>query len=173
MNRNKKAPVLPGANAKPVDPPASYPPVPPQTTDRPAWTAAKNIGNEGERRVADVLRAIGLLVKQEHGPTPHDLTISGRIEVKNDRAALRTGNIAIEVQHRGRPSGVTNSSASGWAFVLGDEVLLMPTAALRDLMKSGNYRMALAGENAVVVLVPVVDVRRIARSIAVGQGVRS
>jgi hypothetical protein len=132
--------------------------------DRPAWRASKAIGDTAEILAAHFFRSIGLLVSREYGHAGHDLTISGKIEVKNDRLAMNSGYIAVEIQYRGAPSGISTSEATGWAYLVGEELMLTTTAALRELVVSGRYRMVSAGEDARVVLVPLADIRRISRS---------
>jgi hypothetical protein len=137
---------------------------------RPAWTAAKSVGDSGEQLVAHVLKSIGLLVQQIPGDGNYDLDVTGRIEVKHDRRAASTGNFAIEISHRGRPSGIATSTASCWALLAGNELLLVSTIALRRLADPENYPRVACGENAVVVLVPVGDIRKISRCLVRGCG---
>src|SRR5438552_3773489 len=96
--------------------------------DRPEWRAAKQVGMEGERRVAAVFRTLGLLVEQVNVDgtkvDAFDLQITGSIEVKCDRRCSETGNLAVELEHRGHPSGIVTSTASGWCFVVDDEAIL-------------------------------------------------
>ena len=40
------------------------------------------------------------------------------IEVKRDYIVSRTGNLAVEVSYRGKPSGLSTTEAEWWAFVL-------------------------------------------------------
>lgn len=60
-----------------------------------------------------------------------------KIEVKTDRMAHKTGNIAIEFQCRGRLSGIATSEADYWAFVLNDNkfVLFIKTDILRAIAR--------------------------------------
>ncbi len=140
-------------------------PIIPTRPDRPAWTAAKGVGDVGELLVARVLARIGLIIQQHKGNAPHDLTVDGKIEVKTDKRAEHTGNVAVEVAHRNKPSGITISTASGWAFVVGSEILLTTLTALRALIERGGYRKVAAGEDAVVVLVPIDDIRGISMGV--------
>jgi len=43
------------------------------------------------------------------------------LEVKEDLMWEKTGNVAIELQSRGKPSGICTSVADRWCYVLGDE----------------------------------------------------
>jgi hypothetical protein len=47
----------------------------------------------------------------------HDSTI----EVKRDSWIGRTGNIAVEYQSRGKPSGISTTKASHWCFIFSNE----------------------------------------------------
>lgn len=47
----------------------------------------------------------------------HDSTI----EVKRDSWIGRTGNIAVEYQSRGKPSGIATTNASHWCFIFSNE----------------------------------------------------
>lgn len=134
--------------------------------DRPEWIAAKRIGTAGEHDVADVLRQIGLVVQelQEHSA---DLEIGGRIEVKTDRVALRTGRVAVEVLYQGRPSGVRTTTANTWAFVLDNgEILLVAIGRLRDAIAILPDRPA--GEAATIRLLPLTTLRKLAMSVRGG-----
>ena len=132
------------------------------------WDESKRIGNDGENRVAGLFRSLGLAVQNHEGFYPHDLTISGRIEVKNDTKAVATGNAAIEISYRGNPSGITSSNATGWAIIVNDYVYLTPTARLRTMVETGSYKRVLAGEGATVALVPLADLKSISRVAHVG-----
>jgi len=53
----------------------------------------------------------------------------GPIEVKRDTIVSQSGNIAIEFECRGQPSGIETSMATWWAFELsgeqyGDEIII-------------------------------------------------
>ena len=48
-----------------------------------------------------------------------------KIEVKTDRMAHKTGNIAIEFRCRGKLSGIATSEADYWALVLADGSLTL------------------------------------------------
>lgn len=134
--------------------------------DRPEWTAAKTAGDVGEQLAATALRAIGCNVSIADGTRtdPYDLTVTASIEVKHDRKASVTGNVAVEIANHGLPSGITTSTATAWCYVVDGEPLLCRTAALRELV-SRPYRRVPAGEGATVVLVPLESLRRIARTI--------
>jgi hypothetical protein len=63
-----------------------------------------------------------------------------KIEVKRDFAVSKTGNVAIEEAHRGKPSGIKTTEADTWAIVLdgpeyeGEVKILISTERLRCLI---------------------------------------
>jgi hypothetical protein len=135
--------------------------------DRPEWTAANAIGDAGEQAVAALFRKIGMAVEKMTDRCA-DLQVAGKIEVKTDRQALRTGNIAVEILHHGRPSGINTTCADAWAFVLTTgEVVLVKTDALRNaIARLPDMR---AGEDATIRLLPLADLRLLAVSVG-GRG---
>lgn len=142
--------------------------------DSPAWTAAKAAGDSAEILLAEVLRGIGLAVQRLEGPAEQDLELGGRIEVKADAIASKTGNLAVEVSHAGRPSGITlRTAAACWAFVLDREIILIQRDVLRRLIDSGHYRIVPAAESNRVALIPLVELRPCCISIARRTGDRS
>ena len=64
-------------------------------------------GNEGEQLVLQLLNG------------------GKKIEVKTDRMAHKTGNVAIEFKCRGRLSGIATSEADYWALVLNENKLII------------------------------------------------
>lgn len=77
------------------------------------------VGLEGEEKVLNLLDGIRL----------------GTVEVKNDVRASDTGNLYIEFECRGKPSGIQTTEADAWAFVLGGgaSVTIIPTNLLHYL----------------------------------------
>jgi hypothetical protein len=75
------------------------------------------------------------------------------VEIKSDGGAdkngLRTGNIFVEFQCRGVPSGIATTESYWWAVELeaafgGDLWLIMPTRRLRDIAtERWQYRKAM------------------------------
>ena len=86
-----------------------------------------------------------------------------KIEVKRDRAALSTGNMAIEFMQQGRPSGIAITKASYWCYIFHKNeedvvYVIIPTERLKELArkeyKAGNIKHC-GDNNNVIVLVPV------------------
>lgn len=86
-----------------------------------------------------------------------------RWEVKSDRMACRTGNVAIETRCNGLPSGISSTEADYYAyFVLQPaseaSLYMIPTEHLRTMVTK-NYRMVRGGDRCAseMVLVPITD----------------
>ncbi len=130
--------------------------------DSPSWLDAERTGRAGEALAADCLRSLGFEVLQTLGNEPgYDLLAFARIEVKTDRRAAQTGNVAVEFKHNGRPSGLSATSALWWVVVAGGLVLFVPVRVLRDLLDAGDYRRVRAGDGskAECVLLPLATLR--------------
>ena len=89
------------------------------------------------------------------------------VEVKTDRLAVQTGNLAVEFRYRGRPSGIQTTKSDEYFFVIVEEDgsiryrLNIPTAKLKKIA----YRRYLNGltttggqYNATeMILIPIID----------------
>jgi hypothetical protein len=90
-----------------------------------------------------------------------DVLTTKRIEVKTDRIAHITGNVAVEYRYRGRPSGIATTEADYWAFLLYDmtTIIMVPTEKLKAIAreKYKQDQITLGGdENASeMILIPV------------------
>jgi hypothetical protein len=135
--------------------------------DSASWARCKQSGDEAERAVADWWRGKGFTVHRAVGEAGHDLRVYADIEVKHDLAATRTGNIAVEIAYGGAPSGVVTTGASWWFIVVGREGFIVRAKRLRQLAMTGKWAEKSAGDGgkARVKLVPVAEVRAIARVI--------
>ncbi len=76
-------------------------------------------GRQGELLVLDIIQALK----------------TGSVEVKTDARALDTGNVYVEYQCKGRPSGISTTQTEVWVFVVGDIALAVPTERLRQLAR--------------------------------------
>lgn len=84
-------------------------------------------------------------------------------EVKSDRMACRTGNVAIETRYNGLPSGISSTEADYYAYFIlqpaTDPTLYMiPTDYLRTMVTK-DYRVVRGGDRCAseMVLVPITD----------------
>lgn len=57
---------------------------------------------------------------------------SKTIEVKYDLQALTTGNVYVEYESRGKPSGISKSIADYYCFCFGDTFHLIETPTLKE-----------------------------------------
>ena len=77
--------------------------------------------------------------------------IEGKVECKADRLTVRTGNFFLEIESRGKPSGIMVSASPYYAicFVVEgrkkDIWVLIPTKILKKLMK--DYPIKNGGDN--------------------------
>lgn len=77
--------------------------------------------------------------------------IEGKIECKTDRICQKTGNVFIEIESRGKPSGIYTTKSKYYAICLWLEKrnhqiwVLIPTKILKKLMKS--YPIKAGGDN--------------------------
>lgn len=123
---------------------------------QPQWDIDYQIGKQGELFMTNVLRSLG----------------TARIEIKTDEMAARTGNVYIEYECRGRPSGIATSKAEFWAWVLpGDIILVAKTSAVRDLartyFRAGKSECRRGSHPTRGVLVPVKHILAGLRDVAV------
>jgi hypothetical protein len=59
------------------------------------------------------------------------------IEVKCDRIAVKTGNVYIEYESRGKPSGISTSQADYWVYKFDEEsAVIFKTEALKNKLSS-------------------------------------
>ncbi|MDB4461775.1 hypothetical protein N9028_00305 [bacterium] len=89
----------------------------------------------------------------------HDSTI----EVKRDSWIGRTGNIAVEYQSRGKPSGISTTKASHWCFIFSNEfndevMIIIETSRLKRISRifynKGNIKLMGDNNTSKSVLIP-------------------
>jgi hypothetical protein len=78
----------------------------------------------------------------------NDIFTSGKkVEVKTDRLAHKTGNVFIEYESRGKPSGVSTSDAHYWIYIIDESksAIILDVNILKDKLrkfhKEGRYLM--------------------------------
>jgi len=81
------------------------------------------------------------------------------IEVKNDKRALDTGNLAIEIHNvlRDVPSGLTITKADIWVVVLGEEIYMTKTQDLKDFVAKNKPKKT-HRSNVLVYIYPKEDI---------------
>lgn len=108
----------------------------------------KNIGEMAEDLVKEALDSHWgtRLMKAEGFFKPWDfMDGERRVEVKLDRLVGKTGNIAIEYEFRGKPSGVKATRATHWAYLLGMEVWLCDIQSLLKWLRDNHGRCKKVG----------------------------
>lgn len=95
---------------------------------QPDWDIDKARGDQGEELVRRLRSGV----------------LAGSVEVKTDEKALRTGNVYVEVMcRRGgewRQSGILESKANTYAFVVGDVIMALPKAKVIAACKEHGTR---------------------------------
>jgi hypothetical protein len=95
---------------------------------------SKNIGLAGEKFVANILSNKRL-----------------RVEVKTDLRCSTSNNLAIEIQSRNKPSGLSTTKSDVWAFVVGKgAIIFVPVYVLKKicqkLMRESTYYLRNVGD---------------------------
>jgi len=82
-----------------------------------------------------------------------------KVEVKRDLMALETGNLFIEFESRGNPSGIATSEADYWAFDIEGVFIIIAKDKLTDIIAPlvGTTAERKGGDNntSVGVLLPI------------------
>ena len=85
-----------------------------------------------------------------------------KVEVKRDRKARLTGNIFVEYESRGKPSGISTSEADYWCFVVEETFILLTTQRLKKIVEplKGTDKERRGGDNntSVGVLLRIADI---------------
>jgi hypothetical protein len=82
------------------------------------------------------------------------------IEVKSDRMGKRTGNVAIEYECNGQPSGIMSTGSDYWVYFVEEVgVYKFPIADLREIFSRAWYRTAKGGDGlrSKMKLIPIAD----------------
>ena len=103
--------------------------------DSPEWIRQNTLGSTSEARVAELLKRPGVEVRRVNAPG-HDIEERVLIEVKRDSKAAQSGNLAVELSSRGKPSGLSTTTAADWIFDTGNEVIRVNVDRLRELAEA-------------------------------------
>ena len=78
-----------------------------------------------------------------------EILSGAKIEVKNDLAAHRTGNIFVEYESRGKKSGISISQADYYCFCFNDSFHIIKKENLKELCRKylSTDRDVLGGDN--------------------------
>ncbi|HEV3006375.1 MAG TPA: hypothetical protein VGX78_18030 [Pirellulales bacterium] len=138
------------------------------------WFQTQYAGRTAEQAVARWFRRRGWRPFAACGSEAFDLLLMTKIEVKHDLAAPATGHVAIEVESRGRPSGIVTSQADYWVLVFAEQAVVVRTSTLRERVLAGGLRRQDCGEDGstVVCLLPVDQLVQLAGAqwIELGEG---
>ena len=117
------------------------------------FDVAFEYGSIREKRLREIFEGHTVEVKTEHG--------SFALPKKWNT----TGNIAIEYEYAGHPSGIAVTKSDYWCHVLAIEdidccMMLFKTDHLKRLIKTSNYRGVIGGDDnkSRLVLIPLADV---------------
>tara|TARA_R100001082_G_scaffold16772_1_gene8435 strand:- start:1097 stop:1456 length:360 start_codon:yes stop_codon:yes gene_type:complete len=72
-----------------------------------------------------------------------------KVEVKRDRKARLTGNVFVEYESRGKPSGISTSEADYWCFVIEETFILINSSRLKEIVEplKGTDKERRGGDN--------------------------
>ena len=95
-----------------------------------------------------------------------DILQNQKIEVKTERDKWKeTGNICIEFECRGKPSGIAITEAKYWAHILADDdvivcILLFPTDKLKKIARKYFKNAIYGGDDNLskMVLIPLKEI---------------
>ena len=86
-------------------------------------------------------------------------------EIKNDEMAHKTGNIVVEVESRGKPSGISTTKSDYWAFHFNDRFYIVKTSTLKERMLELAHRKYViggdAGSNTKMHIIKIEELRKI------------
>lgn len=106
------------------------------------------VAQENEAKIAEMLsNESGFICESGNDTSSHDISCHlndnfYKIECKEDFQVGRTGNVAVEIECRGKPSGIEISQSDFWVYTLHrdtKEVWIMTTASLRKAIKHKKY----------------------------------
>ncbi len=88
---------------------------------------------------------VGQVKEKELG----DIFAGSLVEVKHDLRALDTGNIFVEYESRGKPSGMSTSKAEWYCYAFGDTFHLIKLDDLKQRCRKyiGSRRDVVGGDN--------------------------
>jgi len=78
-----------------------------------------------------------------------DILRNKLIEVKTDFIAKDTGNVFIEYECRGKPSGIAKTNADFYCIAVEHLLIILPTDKLKDIVRPflGTNKDRLGGDN--------------------------
>ena len=111
-------------------------------------------GNIYEKKLVDIIPNDSYIIKEGYFPY-YDVEITKdniktKYEVKADRCAFKTANIAIEFKCNGLPSGISKTQADYYAYYIIKpynlfELYIIPTQIIKDKINSLEYKRTIFG----------------------------
>ena len=111
-------------------------------------------GNIYEKKLVDIIPNDSYIIKEGYFPY-YDVEITKdniktKYEVKADRCAYKTANIAIEFKCNGLPSGISKTQADYYAYYIIKpynlfELYIIPTQIIKDKINSLEYKRTIFG----------------------------
>lgn len=93
------------------------------------------IGLKKEKEVCEMLETLFDIKRSVGSDKDKDLEISGKVEIKYDRQAVKTGNIALEVRCRNQLSGLSTTKSKAWIICTDEGCWICPLKSLRHWAK--------------------------------------
>jgi hypothetical protein len=128
-------------------------------------------GQLAEKGIAAFFQLDGMITDVKHTSGPCDYDFSGfstktgeevKFELKTDFKAHSTGNLCFEVLYKGKPSGVSTTSADVFLYFLphyedGDNLFIFAIDKLKEMLLQGIGRKVMGGDDnkSGLILVPI------------------
>ena len=102
---------------------------------------------EIEKKIADAIKTKCSDVELTN-TKEQDIIANFKIEVKRERSAQKTGNVAIEVEYKGKPSGPYASEADIWIWEIDGAYWMAHIDVLRRFIeeKDAYYQVKYGGD---------------------------
>lgn len=118
------------------------------------FTNDLDFGNEYEKKAINLFEYKSFEIKKGYFKE-YDIILNlknkkeVKIEVKADRKTKYTGNIVIEFDCRGKPSGITTTEADKWVYFVDgtNEVYIIPTKILKRTIEKLNPPKVKGGDD--------------------------
>lgn len=137
--------------------------------DPATWSRMKEmlpVGKSGELVVAKDLSSMGYKCDQTTEKHNYDLsatTKSGRlvrVEIKTDLLAHRTGNVGLEYEQNGKPSGIITTESDIWCWYLSglNQILYFDTITVKSFIADKVWTGDRETVNSKYYLIPIKNI---------------
>ena len=108
------------------------------------------VGNEGEWNIANFFKSYGFKNIKYNDDYKWDICITNPsnnkvsyFEIKTDVYKRDTGNMAVEIRYRGKPSGISHTEAEFFVYYYRDsgDMYVIKCSELRDLIKQNIEKL--------------------------------